>query len=73
VRVRRLHSTEKRLFQDTVRKERPVVEDGTGRDVVRERYSSEGGAGAQEASGERVGKGEDRGGPLDRLARRILD
>jgi hypothetical protein len=40
IRIRRIQTTERRVFKDTLRKERLIVEDGSEAGLVRERYPS---------------------------------
>jgi hypothetical protein len=62
IRIRREGTTEKRLFEDTVRRERLVVEDPNRTGLVRERYPTA----EEEAS-------EEEGGLLEKLGRKVLE
>jgi uncharacterized protein (TIGR02271 family) len=76
IHVRRQGATEKRLFEETVRRERLVIEDPDRTGRVREQYATE------QPEGERVAgdtlRGEeaaepDEGGFLERLGRKVLE
>jgi uncharacterized protein (TIGR02271 family) len=69
IRIRRVETRERRLFQDTLKKERLVVQDDTGANLVHERYPTEDGA------AEPLLKLEERDGddgPIGNLVRRVL-
>ena len=62
IRIRREGTTEKRLFEDTIRRERLVVEDPNRTGLVREHYPT-----AEE------GASEEEGGLLEKLGRKVLE
>jgi uncharacterized protein (TIGR02271 family) len=76
IRIRRQGATERRLFEDTVRRERLVIEDPDRTGRVHEQYSTE------QPEGERVAgdtvRGEEEsdpeaGGLLEKLGRKVLE
>ena len=76
IRVRRQRATEKRLFEETVRRERLVIEDPNRTGRVREQYATE------QPEGERVagdtvrgeeGANPEEGGFLGKLGRTVLE
>lgn len=70
IRIRRAATTEKRVFEDTLRKERLRVEDPDETGAVRERYAVEQDVATAGDASEREDESRN---PLDRLARRILE
>jgi uncharacterized protein (TIGR02271 family) len=72
IRIRRVGTTERRLVEDTLRKERLRIEDPDHTGLARERYSTgEEFAGDEREEGEP--RDEKRGGLLDNMARKILE
>jgi uncharacterized protein (TIGR02271 family) len=75
VRVRRVRAWERQLFEDTVRKERLVVEEPSESHAVRERYPAEHGPDATPAHSARTDHdpaSADEGGFLGHLMRKAL-
>jgi uncharacterized protein (TIGR02271 family) len=68
IKIRRVETRERRLFEDTLKKERLVVQDESGADLVHERYPGE------NPADEPLMKLDDRGdeGPIGNLVRRVL-
>jgi len=74
MRIRRVGTTERRLFQDTVYRERLVVEDSQGTGLVRQMYATADPAGTREPDAERDDdQAEDQGGFLQQLVRKALE
>jgi uncharacterized protein (TIGR02271 family) len=73
VRIRREGTTERRLFEDTVRRERLVAEDLAGTGRVREQYATDRPEGEPVAGdGVRDRDQADEGGFLDKLGQKLL-
>jgi uncharacterized protein (TIGR02271 family) len=67
LRVRRVANTERQLFEDTLRRDRLVIEDPNNTQLVHEQYAT--------LDNERDGQGRathDEGGPLGQLMRKLL-
>jgi uncharacterized protein (TIGR02271 family) len=76
IRIRRQGVTERRLFEDTVRRERLVVEDPDETGRVRDYYPTERPEGERVAGDTVPGEEEtprDEGGLLERLGRKVLE
>jgi uncharacterized protein (TIGR02271 family) len=58
LRVRRYQTTERQVFEDTLRRERLVIDDPSGQNLVHERFPTEAPNGSVEAEG----RGEDESG-----------
>ena len=69
VRIRREAATEKRLFEDTVRRERLVVEDPDHTGLVRERYPT----GEPDGLEAECSRRAEEGGLLEKLGRKVLE
>ena len=71
LRIRRVGTTERRLYEDTLRRERLVIEDPTHGDLVHEQYPT-----ADVASESRAATGDakrpEEGNLLENLARKVL-
>ncbi len=74
LRIRRIRTTERQVFEDTLRRERLVVDDPNGTGLVEERYPLVGDDGAPADAGQRGGSHRERGEPgfLSHLVRRAL-
>lgn len=71
LRIRRVGTTERRLFEDTLRRERLVIEDPSNTNLVHERYDTD--KDAAPAEGRRDDDhGKDEGGLLGNLVRKAL-
>jgi uncharacterized protein (TIGR02271 family) len=72
LRVRRVGTTETRLFEDTVRQERVVIDDPSNSGLVRERFPVD--EKDREQSGSKPGGASEKepGGLLEKLGRRVL-
>jgi uncharacterized protein (TIGR02271 family) len=75
LRIRRVGVTERQLFQDTLRRERLVVEDPQHTGLVHERYPTDGGtdAAAEAEQTHAGGEQHERGGVLEHLVRKALE
>jgi len=76
IRVRRHGATEKRLFEDTVRRERLVIEDPDRTGRVREQYATarpEGEPVAGDIGSDEAAAGPEGGGFLEKLGRKVLE
>jgi uncharacterized protein (TIGR02271 family) len=73
LRVRRVGTTERQLFEDSVRRERLVIEDPNDTGLVHERYPVEEGRGEPGAGSEAEEAPEhEEGGFLEKLGRKVL-
>lgn len=74
VRVRRVGTTERQLYQDTLRRERLVVEDSQHTGLVRERYPTEASdSSTDDEMVDRVEQAEPETGFLGNLVRKALE
>ena len=75
LRIRRTGSTERQLFQDTLRRERLVIEDPQDTGLVHERHASGDQAQAEPDSeqAQAAEQGEHEGGLLEHLVRKALE
>lgn len=74
LRIRRLATTERQLFQDTLRRERVVIEDPRQTGLVHERYPTDESAGAHVTEPEEAHAGQQpEGGLLQQLVRKVLE
>jgi len=80
MRIRRVGTTERQLFQDTLRRERLVVEDPNGTGLLRETYPVDRGnqvdadsTATADADGDRAANGHDEPGFFEGLVRKALD
>jgi uncharacterized protein (TIGR02271 family) len=68
LRIRRVETSERRLFEDTLRRERLVIEDPNNTGLVHEQYPADG----DRADGDRTKEPREEGGPLGALFRKVL-
>jgi uncharacterized protein (TIGR02271 family) len=68
LRIRRVETSERRLFEDTLRRERLVIEDPNNTGLVHEQYPTDG----DRTDGDRAKEPRDEGGPLGALFRKVL-
>jgi uncharacterized protein (TIGR02271 family) len=73
MRVRRVGTTERQLFQDTLRRERLVVEDPRHTGLVREQYPTESAPGDGSETAVEAGETEPDSGLLEHLVRKALE
>jgi uncharacterized protein (TIGR02271 family) len=75
LRIRRVAVTERQLFQDTLRRERLVVEDPQDTGLVHERYPTDGGTddAAEAEQTDEGGEQQQSGGLLEHLVRKALE
>lgn len=74
IRIRRVGTTERRLVEDTLRKERLLIDDRDDTGRVRERYATGDEPEPTEiGEDDRRSRGEEKGGFLDNIARKILE
>jgi uncharacterized protein (TIGR02271 family) len=74
LRIRRVGTTERQLFEDTVRRERLVIEDPNDTGLVHERYRVEEGRGEPGAGSEaEEAPKHEEGGFLEKLGRKVLE
>ena len=72
LRVRRRQTTERHVLEEPVLRERVVIDDTTGRNVVQERATGDQER-APRSTDEAEAASEERDGPLARLARKLLE
>ena len=72
LRVRRRQTTERHVLEEPVLRERVVIDDTTGRNVVQERATGDQDR-APRSADEAETASEERDGPLERLARKLLE
>jgi uncharacterized protein (TIGR02271 family) len=72
LRIRRVGTTERRLFEETLRRERLVIEDPTNSHLVHERYQTDDDAEKRGDERREDDHGKDEGGLLGNLVRKAL-
>lgn len=72
LRVRRRQTSERHVLEEPLLRERAVIDDGTGKNVVQERTVGDRNAEPPSAD-ETEGSTEERDNPLERLARKLLE
>jgi uncharacterized protein (TIGR02271 family) len=73
LRIRRVGTTERQLFQDTLRRERLVIEDPQHTGLVHERYPTDESAGSPATEEETHTGTRAEGGLLEHLVRKVLE
>jgi len=73
LRIRRVATTERQLFQDTLRRERLVIEDPQQTGLVHERYPTDESAGSHPTEEEPHAGEHTEGGLLEHLVRKVLE
>ena len=73
LRIRRVGTTERQLFQDTLRRERLVIEDPQQTGLVHERYPTYASASSSATGEETHAREQAQGGLLEHLVRKVLE
>ena len=73
LRIRRVGTTERQLFQDTLRRERLIIEDPQQTGLVHERYPTDESAGSHPTEEEPHADEHAKGGLLEHLVRKVLE